>query len=49
MHDLVEVTGTKYAIYPTLLTTFGMVENAWSGNIQAVIVEDDLFQEVEQV
>ncbi|MBO4266548.1 MAG: AAA family ATPase [Lachnospiraceae bacterium] len=41
--DFVNVTGTKYAIYPTLITTYGIVENSYSGNIQSVITMDDLF------
>lgn len=41
--DLKLSTKTKYAIYPTLVTTYGMVDNSYSGNIQAVITLDDLF------
>ena len=41
--DLVKVTKTKYAIYPTLITTYGLVDNSYSGNIQSVICMDDLF------
>ena len=41
--DLVVETGTKYAIYPTLITTYGLVENSYSENIQSVITLDDLF------
>ena len=43
MHDLVLQTGTKYAIYPTLITTYGLVDNSYAANIQSVIVLDDLF------
>ena len=43
IHDLVTATKTKYAIYPTLITTYGMVENSYSGAVQAVITMDDLF------
>ena len=43
MHDLVVQTGTKYAIHPTLITPYGIVDNSYSGNIQAVITMDDLF------
>ena len=43
--DLVTVTGTKYAIWPTLVTTYGIVDNAYSGNIQNVVTMDDLFTE----
>lgn len=41
--DLVKVTRTKYAIYTTLITTYGLVENAYAQNIQSVITLDDLF------
>lgn len=42
--DLVSVTKTKYAIYPTLITTYGLADNAYSGNIQSVVTLDDLFE-----
>lgn len=42
--DLISVTKTKYAIHPTLITTYGLVDNSYSGNIQAVITLDDLFE-----
>lgn len=41
--DFVTATKTKCAIYPTLVTTYGLVNNAYAGNIQSVIVLDDLF------
>lgn len=41
--DLVAVTKTKYAIYPTLITTYGLVDNSYAGNIQSVVTVDDLF------
>ena len=41
--DFVKSTGTKYAFYPTLFTTYGLVQNSYSDNIQAVIVAEDLF------
>ena len=37
-------TETKYAIYPTLVTTYGLVNNSYSSNIQSVITMDDLFE-----
>ncbi len=37
-------TKTKYAIYPTLITTYGVVENSYSGNLQSVITLNDLFR-----
>ncbi len=35
---------TKYAIHPTLITTYGVVENTYSGELQAVITGEDLFR-----
>ncbi|MBS6837441.1 MAG: ATP-binding protein [[Eubacterium] rectale] len=36
-------SGTKYAIYPTLITTYGVVENSYSQELQSVVTMDDLF------
>lgn len=41
--DFVEETGTKYAIFPTMITTYGIRKNAYSGYIQAEVTLDDLF------
>ena len=41
--DLKNITHTKYAIYPTLITTYGLTDNSYSGNIMSVITLDDLF------
>ncbi len=41
--DLKLKTGTKYAIHSTLITTYGVEKNAYSGELQAVITADDLF------
>ncbi len=41
--DLLNGTKTKYAIYPTLITTYGLVDNGYSGTIQSVVTMDDLF------
>ena len=41
--DLRVVSGTKYAIYPTLITTYGLVENSYSQELQSVVTMDDLF------
>ncbi len=41
--DLRVVSGTKYAIYPTLITTYGVVENSYSQELQSVVMMDDLF------
>ncbi len=43
IHDLVTVTACKQAIYPTLVTTYGLVENAYSNCIQSVVTLSDLF------
>ena len=43
IHDFQTATGTHFAIYPTLITTHGMVANAYFGEIRLVIVMDDLF------
>ena len=41
--DFLKKTRTKYAIHPTLITTYGLVENSYSGTMQAVVIADDLF------
>jgi hypothetical protein len=41
--DFILSTGTKYAVHPTLITTYGLVENSYSDNIQSVITLEDLF------
>lgn len=41
--DLKNGTKTKYAIFPTLITTYGLMENSYSYNIQSVITLEDLF------
>lgn len=41
--DLRNGTKTKFAIFPTIITTYGLVENSYSLNIQSVITLDDLF------
>lgn len=43
MHDLVQMTGTKYAVHLTLITTYGLAENSYAANIRSVVVMDDLF------
>lgn len=44
IHDLQIVTKTKYAIYPTLITTYGVVDNAYSLNMQSIVTMEDLFR-----
>ena len=41
--DFAEETGTQYAIFPTMITTYGIRKNAYSGYIQAEVTLDDLF------
>lgn len=43
INDLQKVTKTKAAIFPTLVTTYGIANNEYSTTIQNVIVLDDLF------
>lgn len=40
---LVLLTGTKFAIYPTLITTYGLVPNSYSERVQSVVTLADLF------
>ena len=44
INDLKIVTKTRYAIFPTLITTVGLKENANSLMIQKVITLNDLFR-----
>lgn len=41
--DLRNATHTRYAIFPTLVTTYGLVDNSYSSEIQFVITLEDLF------
>ena len=41
--DFRKKTGTKYAVHSTLITTYGVARNAYTGELQAVITSDDLF------
>ncbi len=41
--DLIKGTETKYAIHSTLITTYGISDNSYSGEIQSVITAEDLF------
>ena len=38
------VTKTRKAIVPTMITTFGVKQNSYSGNIQQEVMLDDLFE-----
>ena len=39
------VTKTKKALHQTFVTTYGVKENSYSGNIQSQVLLDDLFSE----
>lgn len=41
--DFVKKTKTKYAIHSTLITTYGVNDNAYVREIQSLITSDDLF------
>ncbi len=41
--DFQKKTNTKYALHSTLITTYGVVSNSYSGDIQSIITSDDLF------
>lgn len=47
--DLITGTGTKDAIYPTLITTHGLVENSYSDIIQSVVTMDSLFHIIDML
>jgi hypothetical protein len=38
------VTKTRKSVYLTLVTTYGLLGNVYSGNIQNIITMDDLFE-----
>ena len=40
-----QVTGTRDAIFPILITNVGVIDNSYAMNFQAVIISDDLFAE----
>ena len=42
--DFVAETGTNFAIHPTMITTYGLRQNEYSGGITALVTIDDLFQ-----
>ena len=41
--DLINVTKNRCAVFPTLITTYGLSDNAYASNIQSVVTLDDLF------
>ena len=44
IEDLRIATGTRYAIYPTLVVAGGLKKNAYALSIPSIIVLDDLFK-----
>lgn len=42
-NDFMHVTGTKSAVRLTVVTTYGLTQNSYAGNIQSVITADELF------
>ncbi len=44
INDFKIASKTKYAIHPTLVTTYGARENSYAENLQAVITAEDLFK-----
>ena len=43
--DFVSETNARYAVVPTMISTFGLKANNYSGGIQSQITMDDLFKE----
>lgn len=43
INDFIKASKTKYAIMPTLITTYGLVENSYSSIINYVVSMEDLF------
>ena len=44
IHSFKISTKTKYAIYPTIVTSYGLIQNSHSEIIQSVVTMKDLFQ-----
>lgn len=43
MADFIAETGVRQGVIPTLITTFGVRENAYSALAQSQVTMDDLF------
>lgn len=43
IEDFQKVTGTKFAIHATLITTYDAVENPYTGNLQSIVTGEELF------
>jgi len=44
LSDFQKKTNTKYALHKTLITTYGVIENSYSMELQSVITAEDLFK-----
>ena len=44
--DFQKITKTKYAIHPTLITTYEVEKNSYALDIQAIITAEDLFRPI---
>lgn len=42
--DFIAETGTNFAVHPTIITTYGLRQNTYSGGIVAQVTLDDLFE-----
>ena len=42
--DFIKKTGTRYAIHSTLITTYEVMPNAYTGDIQAIVTAEELFE-----
>lgn len=42
--DFINATGTHFAVHPIILTPYGITDDSYRGQIQAVITADDLFK-----
>lgn len=47
INDIQLSTHTSFALHPTLVTTYGLRTNKYSGSIQSVITADDLFRQID--
>ena len=44
INDFVKKSKTKYSIHPTLITSYGIIKNSYSDELQSIITSDDLFE-----
>ena len=44
LSDFLKKTETKYAVHPTLVTTYGLIKTSYSVNIQNIITSEELFK-----